>query len=369
MMLGVPSEMRILQVITDPDRRGAQVFAHDLGAELAARGHAVTTVALGPAQAAGATLDAEVLGRGIRDPRTLWALRTRMAAVDVTLAHGASTAPACAIAGGGRTRPFVYRQISDSRFWAPTRSRRLRVRLSLGRARLVVALSEFNRRELVEWIGVPDRRIRVVPNGVPPGPFAPVDARARRAARASLGLPDRPTVAFVGALVPEKGADVVVEHATDFGDDVQVVVAGDGPERDRLEELAARVGPHRVRFLGSRADVVPVYHAADVVAFPSRGGDAMPATLLEAGLCGIPVVATAIGAIPEVVADDETGVVTGPEPDRAFVDAVAALLNDPDRRAALGVAARARCLARYAIGPVAEGWERVLVEVVSGAGR
>jgi glycosyltransferase involved in cell wall biosynthesis len=369
MMLGVPAPIRILAVITDPDRRGAQVFAHDLGAELAARGHTVTTVALGPGRGSGAVLDAEVLGGGVRDPRALLALRRRMAAVDVTIAHGASTGPACALAGGGHTRPFVYRQISDSRFWAPTWVRRWRVRAALSRARLVVALSEFNRRELVEWIGVPERRIRVVPNGVPPEPFVPADAATRAAARTALGLPDRLTVAFVGALVPEKGADVMVEHVAALGDDVQVVIAGDGPEREHLERLATRAAPNRVRFLGSVADVVPVYHAADAVAFPSRGGDAMPATLLEAGLCGLPVVATAIGAIPEVVLDGETGVVAGPEPDARFVEEVAALLRDPGRRTALGAAARARCLERYAIGPVTDAWEQVLAEAVSGRGR
>src|SRR5262245_48638848 len=101
--------VRILNVVTDPDRRGAQVFAHDLATELVTRGYAVDGVALGPGANAGASLDAEVLGRGVRDPGTLRRLRERMRAADVTIAHGASTGPACALAGGGSARPFVYR--------------------------------------------------------------------------------------------------------------------------------------------------------------------------------------------------------------------------------------------------------------------
>src|SRR5690606_34740313 len=105
---------------------------------------------------------------------------------DVTIAHGSSTGPACALAGG--RRPFVYRQISDSRFWAPTRVKRWRVRVALGRARRVVALSEHNRADPVEWIGVPAERITVIPNGVPGERFTPPTADDRSRARTSLGL-------------------------------------------------------------------------------------------------------------------------------------------------------------------------------------
>ena len=358
--------MDILQVVTDPDRRGAQVFAHDLADALSARGHTLSTVALGRNTVAESSIDTEVLGHGIRDLRTLHALRARMATVDVTVAHGGSTGPACALAGGGGRRPFVYRQISDSRFWAPTRARRLRVRLALSRTRLVIALSEFNRRELTEWIGVRPERIRIVPNGVPPDQFTPADQSARRAARAALGLEHRPTIAFAGALVPEKGGDVAIETVAALPQAVQLLIAGDGPERARLEALADEQAPGRVQFLGSRADVVPVYHAADVVVFPSRGGDAMPATIIEAGLCAVPVVATSVGAIPEMIVDGATGVLVGTDRMDQLPSMVGALLDDESRRHRLGIAARQRCLARYTIEPVAAGYEAVLGEALEG---
>jgi len=354
--------LNILQVVTDPDRRGAQVFALDLASALVRRGHDVVTVALGLGGTS-TRLDVDVLGRGLRDPSALRALRTRMARADVTIAHGGSTAPACAVAGGGRHRPFVYRQISDSRFWAPTHARRLRVRLALARARLVIALSEFNRRELTEWIGVRDARIRVVPNGVPPESFTVPSEEVRRVARATLGVPDRPTIAFVGALVPEKGADRAIAHMTSLPPDAQLVIAGDGPERGRLEGLASTLASGRVHFLGSLGGIVPVYHAADVVTFPTRGGDAMPASLIEAALCGIPVVATAVGAITEIVLDGETGVIANDE-GHAFAAAVGALLADPARRAAYGAAARAHGLERFSIEPVAAAYEHVLTQAL-----
>lgn len=355
----MPEPLTILQVITDADRRGAQVFAVELGWALRDRGHRVSTVALGPGRSAGDRLAVDVLGRGPRDLRALPELRSRMAAAQVTIAHGSSTGPACALAGGGRARPFVYRQVSDSRVWAPTRARRIRVRLALTRARLVVALSEHHRRTLVEWIGVPQHRIRVIPNGVDPERFRPTDAQGRAAAREALGIPDRPTVAFVGALAPEKGADLLVRA---LPDGTQLLVAGDGPERRSVEALGRVHAPGRVHFLGTRADVTPVYHAADVVAVPSRS-EAMPATPIEAGLCGIPVVATAVGAIPEVVLHGATGFVVPPDPG-ALRGALETLLAEPDHRARYGHAAREHCRARFAIDALAEIYERVLREAL-----
>jgi len=356
--------MNLLMVVTDPDRRGAQVFAHELGRTLSERGHVVATVALGCGTGAASQLDVECLGRGLRDPKTLRALRARMAAVDITVAHGSTTGPACAIAGGGRGRPFVYRQVSDSRFWAPTRARRARVRLGISRARLAVALSEYHRRQLVEWIGIREARVRIVPNGVPPEPFVLVDAERRGAARAQLGLAHRPTLAFVGALALEKGPDRVMELAASLGTEVQTIVAGDGPLRSELEARANADAPGRVCFLGARGDVAPVYHAADVVVCPSRS-DAMPAVPIEAGMCGLPVVATAVGAVPEIVLDGSTGIVVPADRTNGLADAVRLLLDDADRRDRLGRAAREHCLARYSIDHVATAYEAVLVEAIS----
>lgn len=358
--------MRILQVVSDTDRRGAQVFATDLEPALAARGHEVETIALVTGASGG--LEVEALGARWRSAGVLRELRARMARVDVTAAHGSSTGPACALAGLGRGRPVVYRQISDSRFWAPTRAKRAQVRATLASARVVVALSEFNRNELVEWIGVRPDRIVVVPNGVPADRFPPATPTTRAAARADLGVPDVPdvpgstpvpVVLYVGALAPEKGADLAV-RAVGRIDGAHLVIAGAGVEADRLERLAGEVAPGRVTFAGSTADAAPLYHAADLLVLPSRGGDAMPAVIIEAGLCGLPVVSTTIGAIPEMLVDGETGYVVAPDDLDALTDRIDGLLRDPVAAAAMGGAARERCLERYEIARVAEGWDAAL---------
>src|SRR5690349_18726130 len=115
--------VRVLQVVTDTDRRGAQVFAIDLQHALSEIGHPVQTVALTDGASGG--LGTPVLGAKRVSIEGLRALRRQAAGYDVVVAHGSTTLPACALSLAGSGVPFVYRQISDSMFWASTRSRQL----------------------------------------------------------------------------------------------------------------------------------------------------------------------------------------------------------------------------------------------------
>ncbi len=256
----------------------------------------------------------------------------------------------------------MYRQISDSRFWAPDRIRRWWVRLALGRATAIVALSDFNRREMVTYLGIRDERIHVVPNGVPGDRFGPATTEQRNRARSELGLSAGPVVLCAGALVPEKGVDLAID-AVGALDGVTLLVAGEGPDREELAVRAHTAAPGRVRFVGSLPDLLPAYWASDLLVLASRGGDAMPAAIIEAGLCGVPAVATDIGAISEMIEDGRTGAVVGPDDVTGLQAAVSGLLDCGGSREAAGLAARARCLSHYEIGPVARAWERVLDRV------
>lgn len=347
--------MKILQVITDTDRRGAQVFATDLGAALVARGHEVRTVALARG-ARSPALDVQVLGATSRGLSTLRALRRAMKTVDVTIAHGSSTLLACALAGAGPGRPFVYRQISDSRFWAPSLLRRMRVAAYLRAPRTVVALSAAARKSLVEYLKVPARRICVVPNGVPRAGFLPATPAQRAAARAQLGLPADALVAvYVGALVQEKGVDVAVRAVAQVPE-LRLAIVGGGPDRERLESLVHDVGEGRVHFLGDLDEPVIAYHASDISLLASRS-EAMPATLIEAGFCRLPTVSTLVGSIDEIVLDERTGLLVPPNDVDGLVGALGRMVNDQSLRDEFGAAAEAHCLEHFEIDVVAQGWE------------
>jgi glycosyltransferase involved in cell wall biosynthesis len=354
--------LRVLQVITDTDRRGAQVFADDLQPALTALGHHVETVAL--ARGASRGLDVPVLGARRMSLDGLRSLRDQAGAFDVVIAHGSTTLPACALALAGTRTPFVYRQISDSMFWASSTSRRLRVRIGLLRAAHVVALWRGAASVLSTSFGVSASKITVVPNGVPPDRFAPADPEERRAARDQFGLDAATHVLLsVGALVPEKGVDVAVKAVGQL-DDSTLLVVGAGPERASLERLAETHASGRVVFAGSTEDVRRAYAIADLVVLPSRGGDSMPAVLIEAGLMSLPAVTTPIAGIPDIVLDGETGLLVSPLHVAAFRDACASIIGDPDRGHAFGRAAREHCLREFSIEAVARRWFDVLHAVV-----
>ncbi len=348
---------QILQVITDDVRRGAQVFAADLHEALSALGRSVRTVALAPGPHGGAGLEVPVLGRSRLAPRTLEALRHEIRRARVVVGHGSSTLAACALAGIGSGTPFVYRQISDSLFWAPTVGRRVRVRSFLARAQAVVALWRGAASVLALRLGVDKARIHVIPNGVPASRFPVVGARARREARRAFGLIlERATVLYIGALVPEKGVDDAV-RAIARCDHAQLLVVGAGPERGRLEALAAEQAPGLVHFAGPVGDPAAAFAAADIVVLPSRGGDSMPAVLIEAGLSGLPAVATRVGGIPEIVLDGRTGRVVAPDNPEALASGLRQGLEHAER---YGHQARRFCMERFEIGVVASQWEELL---------
>jgi glycosyltransferase involved in cell wall biosynthesis len=354
---------RVLQVITDPTRRGAQLFAVDLGDALGHAGIEVRTVALGDAQGP-LTLDVPPLGRRRIAWSTLASLRRELARADIAVAHGGQTLPACALATLAKPTPFVYRQISDSLFWASTAARRVRVRLGLARAAHVVALWEGAAATLHTNFAVPRDRITVIPNGVVADRFVPATTSRRAEARRAFSLQEQMfTLVYAGALAPEKGVDVAIEAVARCAT-AQLLVTGAGPEEAALRALAARVAPERVVFAAPETGPVSAYAAADAIVLASRGGDSMPAVLIEAGLMELPAIATPIEAIPEIVLPGITGELVPVGDVNALAQVIGRLATDPDRVRALGHAARAHCLEHYSIEPIAAAWERVLREVV-----
>jgi glycosyltransferase involved in cell wall biosynthesis len=353
------STARILQLVASTDRRGAEVFAVDLQEALHGRGYAIDTVALAP----GRGLDLSTLGDRPLAPRTLLALRRAARSASLVIAHGSTTLPASVLALVGRDVPFVYRNIGDPSYWAASTAHRARVRVLLRRAAAVVAVAPPAARRLSEGFGVPDERLVVIPTGVPARRCPLVDPGRRQRARAALGLPPSdPAAAIVGALSPEKNVALAID-AVGESPPWHLVVAGDGPERTALEAHAAAAGSGRIRFTGSLADPGPAYEAADVVLLTSRT-EGLPAVLIEAGLRGLPVVATNVGFVNEIVVDGQTGVLVSAGDAHAIARGLAQALQDAR---ALGRAGRARCQRRFELEDVAARWDTLLQRVARRA--
>ncbi len=193
----------------------------------------------------------------------------------------------------------------------------------------------------------PVGRFETIAPGVHPAFFSPGD---RAGARAALGLdPDRPLVVFVGRIQPLKGPDLAVrtmEQLTELGyGEARLLIIGGSSGADhhevQLHELVDELGlSDRVDFVQPQPHhtLSSYYRAADVVMVPSRS-ESFGLVALEAAACGIPVVASAVGGLLSLVDHGRTGFVVTERNPRPFAEAIAMILDDPDRAQAMGRAA------------------------------
>jgi glycosyltransferase involved in cell wall biosynthesis len=236
--------------------------------------------------------------------------------------------------------------------------------------RIVVGAIE-NRESYVRLTGRRAAKIDVVHTGIDLDQFVP---RADRAAvRAELGLAeDALAIGTLSRLDEDrKGVAEFIHMAASvaaLSPDAVFVIAGDGWQRVAFERLAAELEvADQVRFIGWRTDRARILAALDIFVMPSlfEGG---PTTVLEAMAMGLPVVATNVGMVPEVVRDRETGLIVPPGDVPALSAAVRALATDVATRDRLGRAARAAALARFGTDRMVDGYVEVLAAVARGSG-
>ncbi len=210
--------------------------------------------------------------------------------------------------------------------------------LLLPTADRLIAVSEATRRKLARW-GL-SSKMQVIRNGtaIPP----PVDLQSRRAGRQTLGIPsDARVVIFVGRLHPQKGIPTLVEvmrQTLSTMSDVFFLVVGDGPLMPDLQICAQEFGA-RMRLTGSQRDVAPFYAMADVVFLPSHT-EGLPMVLIEAFAHGLPVVASDVDGIPEVVQDGTDGFLCHPTDAARMHERLVQLLEADALRKSFGVRAR-----------------------------
>lgn len=204
-------------------------------------------------------------------------------------------------------------------------------------------------------LGADTRRLSFDPNGVDCTQFRPRDGLRARAGglRTTLGLaPEAPLVGCVGRLSPEKGPEVFVRAALPLlarRPDAHAVLIGDGPLRRVLEaqiEQLRLVG--RVHLAGLRDDIAECLGELDLLALSSHS-EAMPLALMEAMASGLPVVATRVGGVPDMVAHGVCGWVVAPGDFEDLGARCASLLDAAAQRQRFGAAARARALERFAL--------------------
>jgi glycosyltransferase involved in cell wall biosynthesis len=214
-----------------------------------------------------------------------------------------------------------------------------------------------------------------IPYGIDTDHFRPPTATERQEARAALGLPeDAFVVVFFGRIEPPKGVHVLVDAfgrlVDRCGGDPRLVLLG-GPGKSvspdeaarYREELASACDPGRTQWLAPRRNVVPVVHAADVVVVPSLWAEPFGLVVSESMACGVPVVASRVGGIPEQYGGEFAGLLVEPGDPDALADRLASLIRWRTETPSLGERLRAHVEAARSLPGMTDSLEQLLLDV------
>lgn len=231
----------------------------------------------------------------------------------------------------------------------------------------VIAVSEAARAAYLARYWERADRVVTIHNGIAP----PRPERSREQVRAELGLSEQAFVAAIVTVLREgKGHEVAIEAVGRLRSrhpELTLLIVGDGPDRPRIAGLAAPLGDRAI-LTGHRHDVPELLGAVEVLLHPTDM-DAFPTTLLQAGAAGLPVVATAVGGIPEIVTPGEGGLLIAPPAEAgALGQALERMIDEPELRRGMGAAARRRFEGEFS----AERWAarlRALYDEITQAPR
>ncbi len=365
---GDPLPGCILHIVPSGLLRGAQVSARALVDELGgpAKGHVLVSMFQGDEQIA---VDASVglpggekAAAGIRVTALLRLWRTlRRWSPALVITYGGDAHKYAAIVSPA---PVVYYAIGTLPASACRGAQRQLWRFLCWRAARIATVSKDVTDQYRQALCIHERRLPVLWTGRDDTLFRPASGSDR--GRVTTGSEENEIVEllFVGYLNDGKRPGLfveVVDALNNQGLPVRGRMVGDGPLYETLRPLAAAAG---VEMLGRRDDA-PEMRRADIFVFPSQPtGEGMAGVLIDAGLSGLPTVATDAPGVTDVVVSGETGLVVPSDDREGLIDAVASLVKDPVRRRAMGAAARTHCQ-RFSIGASADRWRQLIDELCS----
>jgi glycosyltransferase involved in cell wall biosynthesis len=282
--------------------------------------------------------------------RRVGEIRRALAARDPDVVHlnltsfsSCRTAAVASISRGYPTILVDHYHATAAPSWRGRAAQRLMTRFAAAR----VAVGDAAARDMEGFAGLPAQSVLCIPNGVP----NPDCSEGRRT--------EGPfTVGVLARLEYGKGVDVLLRALANLPDTF-ALIAGEGPLRREWQQLAHDLDlATRVRFLGQVESPCLLLDEVDALVMPSRG-EALPLAILEAMHAGRPVIASAVGSIPEAVVDGETGILVPPEDETALVNACRTLAEDPQLRARLGAAARTRAQLMFSVEAMATAYDRL----------
>ncbi|MDA0577521.1 MAG: glycosyltransferase family 4 protein [Verrucomicrobia bacterium] len=342
--------MKIAHVNSSPGFSGGEVQVFLLLEGLRQRGHEVTLFA-----PPGSASEAEArqrnipvrpyAPRGAADLFMMWRLRRalREGVFDLVHLHSGHAIWLGAMAARPLGMPIVATKRMDRRIRPGLKSLLIWQRWVDAAVAISPAVAE-----LFHAARVPTARIHTICSVLDPARTRA--SRPRDRVRQSLACPpDVVALLSAGSLHQRKGMDVLLKALARLPDAPRhhLYIAGEGPERPALTQLAASLGLRaRVSFLGQRMDTADLLNAADIFVIPSRS-EGLGNAALEAMGCALPVVAGAVGGLRHVVADGTTGILVPPDNPDALAEALRNLIGKPQRRRDMGAAGRQRVTSHF----------------------
>ena len=361
-------------VIPGIDRLGgAERQAILLAKGLAARGWRVSMVALtGDGGEAGSELQAGGVGfvslhmrKGVADPRGWIRFRRWLTAEKPDVLH--THLPHAAWMARGSRLLTPMRALIDTVHTSSTgtRLRRAAYRMSGGLSDRVTAVSGDVADAYIAARTVNKKRTLVLPNGIDVEEWK-ADSGVRERTRRELGLTDEFLWCAVGRLEPVKDHPTLLRAMAALPDSAHLAIVGAGVEEGRLRAMAAQPGlERRVRFLGFRADVRTWMQAADALVLSSLW-EGLPMSLLEAGACGLPSIATDVPGSRALIREGVTGFLAESGSADSLRRAMLRLMQmGRGDRLKMGIDARRRVVEQFGVGAVLDRWEALYGEVLN----
>lgn len=213
----------------------------------------------------------------------------------------------------------------------------------------IICVSEYDRQVAVRFGVASPEKLVVIPNGLETEPFR--SATDKRKLRRQLGMNESEgLITMVGRLAPPKDFETLIAAWEDLRvSGWKIWIVGEGPLRPRLENIIQAKGlRHEIMLVGERYDVPTVLQASDIFVLSSRW-EGMPLTIIEAMLAGLPVIATRVGGVPELVAEGTTGLLVPLRDPLALRDALAQLIVSEESRRLFGERGRQRALQQFTV--------------------
>ncbi len=229
-----------------------------------------------------------------------------------------------------------------------------------GFADQVLSVSEGHRKKVTNIVGFPNERMKVIVNGVDTERFFP-NPTIKAVIRQKLGLKTNSLcIGTVGSLRFVKNQSLLIKACkavlSQF-DQVEVLIVGAGPLVSQLKLEVKTLGlSEKIRFVGVQPDIPEILNALDIFVLPSRS-EGMPNAVLEAMACGVPVISTSVGGVPEVIESEKNGILIASEDEQHLVQVLKELVQNHKKRFSLGIEGRKRVESYFSLKKMVAEYE------------